>query len=92
VIIRPEDVLVGDRDTAAAGANVFDARVDLATFTGGRSTCELIAGNMRVVAELQGLRRLVQGETVKVGVLAERIRAFARSKDTASQLAALEAV
>jgi iron(III) transport system ATP-binding protein len=92
VVIRPEDVLVGDRDAAAAGANVFEARVDLATFTGGHSTCELIAGNMRIVAELQGQRRIAQGQTVKVGVSADRIRAFARNNDTASQLAALEAV
>jgi iron(III) transport system ATP-binding protein len=92
VVIRPEDVLVGEHDAGTAGANVFEARVDLATFTGGRSTCELMAGDVSVIAELQGQRRIAQGQTLKVGVPAERIRAFARSKDTASQLAALEAV
>jgi len=92
VVIRPEDVLVGDQDTLGAGGNVFEARVDLATYTGGRSTCELTAGNVRIVAELHGQRRLAQGETVKVGAHPSHVKAFARSRDTVSQLAALESV
>jgi iron(III) transport system ATP-binding protein len=92
VVIRPEDVLVGEQDTAAVDGNVFEARVDLATFTGGRSTCELTSGDVRIVAELHGLRQLAQGDMVKVGVHANDVKAFARSRDTASQLAALEAV
>lgn len=92
LLIRPEDVLVGEEDARAAGANVFTARVDLSTHTGGRCTSELIAGDVRLVAELHGQRILTAGDTVKVGVPLDRIKAFARRGDTARQLAALEAV
>ena len=92
VLIRPEDVLVGDHGAAAAGDNVFQAQVELSTHTGGRSTCELIAGNARIIAELHGQRIMTPGDQVKVGVSIDRVRAFAHRADTAKQLAALEAV
>jgi len=92
VLIRPEDVLVGDQDAAAAGHNVFHAQVELSTHTGSRSTCELTAGNNRIIAELHGHRILPPGGTVKVGVHIDRVKAFARRTDTAQQLAALEAI
>ncbi|HEY4134160.1 MAG TPA: ABC transporter ATP-binding protein [Alphaproteobacteria bacterium] len=92
VVIRPEDVLVGEQDTAGVGGNLFEARVEMATFTGGRSTCELTAGGVRIAAELHGLRQLAPGDMVKVGVHASDVRAFARNRDSASQLAALETV
>jgi iron(III) transport system ATP-binding protein len=77
IMIRPEDILVGDPDTAAAGANVFHAMVKSSTFTGGRSSCELMAGDVCILAELHGQRILAEGERIKVGVPVERLKAFA---------------
>jgi ABC-type Fe3+/spermidine/putrescine transport system ATPase subunit len=78
VMIRPEDILVGDHDTAAAGTNVFHAMVKSSTFTGGRSSCELMTGDVCILAELHGQRILTEGERIKVGVPVERLKAFAR--------------
>lgn len=92
IAIRPEDVLVGDQEACAAGANVFEARVESSTCTGGRSTCELTTGKNQILAELHGQRLLPVGEVVKVGVLIDRVKPFPRRTDTADQLAALGAV
>jgi iron(III) transport system ATP-binding protein len=91
VMIRPEDILVGE-DAAAAGANVFDVQVALSTHTGGRSTCELRAGEARIIAELHGRRVLTPGSRIKAGVRIDHVKAFAHRSDTAQQLAALEAL
>jgi ABC-type Fe3+/spermidine/putrescine transport system ATPase subunit len=91
VMIRPEDILVGE-ETAAAGTNVFEAEVKVSTHTGGRATCELHAGDARILAELHGRRALASGSRVRVGVRIDHIRAFAHRSDTAKQLAALDAV
>jgi iron(III) transport system ATP-binding protein len=91
VMIRPEDILVGD-DTAAAGANVFEVKVEMSTHTGGRSTCELLAGDTRILAELHGRRVLPPGSQVTVGVRIDHVKAFAHRSDTAKQLAALDAI
>ena len=92
VLIRPEDVLVGERDAAEAGQNVFDAQVDAATFVGGRSTFEFLVDDLRIQAELPGQRLLHRGERVKVGLPVDRIRVFVRDKGSAGLLNALEAV
>jgi iron(III) transport system ATP-binding protein len=92
IVVRPEDVLVGDQEVAAAGANVFEARVEASTCTGGRSTCELTTGSSLLFAELHGQRLLPVGETVKVGIHIDRIKPFPHKTDTAEQLAALGAV
>lgn len=92
IVIRPEDVLVGEQDTQAPGLNVFEARVEVSSFTGGRSTCELVAGDTQLVAELHGQRLLAKGEKVKVGVHIDSVKPFAHQTDAADQLAALEAV
>ncbi len=92
IIVRPEDVLVGEQEAQAAGPNVFEARVESSSFTGGRSTCELMAGEIQIVAELHGQRLLPVGESVKVGVHIDRVKPFPHRTDTAEQLAALGAV
>ncbi|MDH3242112.1 MAG: ABC transporter ATP-binding protein [Alphaproteobacteria bacterium] len=92
IVVRPEDVMVGDREAEAAGSNTFEARVETSSFTGGRSTCELSAGDIQIVAELHGQRLLPVGDSVKVGVLIDRIKPFPHQTDTAAQLAALGAV
>jgi hypothetical protein len=52
--------------------------VKSSTFTGGRSSCELMTGDVCILAELHGQRILTEGERIKVGVPVERLKAFAR--------------
>ena len=71
VVVRPEDVVLAEPQTPAAGKIVWQGRVVTGVFRGPRRTLTVEAGDLRFTVECPATRAASVGETVNLLVDAE---------------------